>query len=192
LRDQKARRNIQAACAFDHFKFNYEDKLPAGESFEDEDHYFFEQILQQKYPQEQFSFGKDDLHLSDQMEAVLFKWAFEKPRPKNKENPNIFYKAESIRSWNEMRRYDDQNGTSFASNFDVAEPGKARPMKTVEVEFLSHKAQQSPVDALETLIKQLKELHADTLRSEKPHLVPMLKEVTRIVGDYLKMLDAVK
>lgn len=93
-----ARRNIQSASAFDHFKRQYEDRLPPGESFDDGDHYYFENILQNKYAQDQFGFTKDRLQMPDESEEALFAWAFSKPRPKNDdENKNVLYKAENIR-----------------------------------------------------------------------------------------------
>jgi hypothetical protein len=133
----KTRRNIQAASAFTHFKRDYEDRLPEGETFSDEDHYFFELILQTAYPKEQFNVNKDSLRLPKESEEVLFQWAFSKPRSgKGEENENILYKAESVRLWNQMATYDGKAGTNFAKQLDVDAPDEARSIRVVEAEFL--------------------------------------------------------
>jgi hypothetical protein len=195
LGETKTRRNIQAASAFTHFKRAYEDQLPEGEGFEDADHYFFELILQNKYPAEQLRFGKDALRLPPESEAALFQWAFSRPRDKASEgegdgNENIFYKAENVRLWQQMRAYDIKKGTSFAAQFDVDEPENARPMKLVEPEYLQHKAQQSPIDAIGSLIRALQELKVETLVSQQQHLGPMLDEAAVLVDRYKRMMKA--
>ena len=192
LGDTKTRRNIQAASAFGHFKRGYEDRLSEGEAFSDEDQYFFENILQNKYVWEQFGFSADRLHLPAEAEEALFLWAFKLPR-KNQdedENPNIFYKAENIRLWAAMARYDNKHGTSFASQFDVTNPQDARPMRQVEAEFLHHKSRRTPVDTLTSLLEALHGLRADTMISQSGHLEPVLLEIDRLTRKYLKMMRA--
>lgn len=46
------RRSLQAASAFSHMRAEFEDKLSKGDSFSDADHYYFENILTNKYAQE--------------------------------------------------------------------------------------------------------------------------------------------
>lgn len=195
LGETKTRRNIQAASAFTHFKRAYEDQLPEGESFEDADHYYFELILQNKYPQEQFRFGKDALRLPTESENALFQWAFSRPRSGTSDsegdgNENIFHMAENIRHWQQMKAYDTKKGTSFADQFDVDEPEKARPMKLVHPEYLQHKAQQSPIDAIGSLIRALQELKVETMVSQQQHLGPMLDEAATLVDRYKRMMKA--
>jgi len=191
LKPSKARQRIQAAAAFSHFKKAYEHKLPAGEHFTDEDQYFFEQILQNEYPRKEFGFEKSDLRLSPEMEEVLFQWAFAEPRPDGKDNPNKFYKAENIRRWQEMHKYDNKNGTSFSEQFDIDDPTAAPTFARLEAEYLQRKAQVSPLVTLKSLLESLKELKADTLMSQASHLRPMLKEVTKQAETYLAMMEAV-
>ncbi|HEV2801103.1 MAG TPA: hypothetical protein VGW12_11430 [Pyrinomonadaceae bacterium] len=191
LNETKARRNIQAASAFSHFKREYEDELPDGEQFSDEDQYFFELILQNPYPRQQFEFGKNDLELSPEMEEVLFKWAFAVPRVDGEENQNKLYKAESIRMWNTMKKYDDKHSTTFASQFDVENPDTVPHMRKLEAEYLAQKAQVSPVDTVEALLTNFGKLKADTLMSQSSHLKPMLEELQQKVDNYLRMIDAV-
>ncbi len=187
----KTRRNIQAASAFTYFKREYEDQLPEGERFTEEDHYFFELILQNPYPKEQFGMTKDKLRLPPEAETVLFQWAFSKPHNRSDEdNENIFYKAESIRSWNQMARYDGQKLTNFAKQLDVSAPEEARPIRVVEAEFLQHKTQRTPIDAISSLLKALQDLKVETLISQKEHLGPILDKAAEFIGNYQQVLKA--
>jgi len=187
----KARRNIQAASAFTHFKRDYEDKLPEGEALSDEDHYFFELILQNAYPKEQFNVTKDTLRLPKESEEVLFQWAFSKPRSgKEEDNENVFYKAESVRLWNQMATYDGKSGTNFAKQLDVDTPDEARPIRAIEAEFLQHKTQRTPIDALTSLLKALQDLKVDTLVSQQEHLTPILERIAQLIARYQKMMKA--
>ena len=188
----RARRNIQAASAFTHFKRDYEDRLPEGETLSDEDHYFFELILQNAYPKEQFNVNKDSLRLPKESEEVLFQWAFSKPRSgKEEDNENIFYKAESVRLWNQMATYDGKSGTNFAKQLDVNSPDEARPIGVIEAEFLQHKTQRTPIDALTSLLKALQDLKVDTLVSQQEHLTPILDRIAHQISRYQKMMKAV-
>lgn len=187
----KARRSIQSASAFTHFKRDYEDKLPEGEALSDQDHYFFELILQNAYPKEQFNVTKDTLRLPKESEEVLFQWAFSKPRSgKEEDNENVFYKAESVRLWNQMAQYDRNSGTNFAKQLDVESPEEARPIRAIEAEFLQHKTQRTPIDALTSLMKALQDLKVDTLVSQQEHLTPILERIAQLIAKYQKMMKA--
>ena len=188
----KTRRNIQAAFAFGHFKMQFEDRLPEGEAFVDGDHYFFENILQNKYAQEQFGFTKDRLTLPDEAEEALFAWAFSKPRKGGEDkNQNVLYKAENIRLWSSMAKYDSSKGTAFASQFDVDDPaGTSKTMRVVEADYLHHKAQQTPLNALQSMLETLKNLKGETLIAQGEFLKPMLEEIVGVSGHYLNMIDA--
>ena len=181
-------RNIQSASAFSHFKRGYEDRI---EKLTEKDHYFFALLLKHSHPRKEFGFEKTDLHLKPEMEEVLYKWAFAKPRGDEDENPNVFYKAENIRAWDQMKKYDGKKQTDFAAEFNVEEPDSAPPMRRVEAEWLSHKAYVSPLDTIESLMDRLKELQAGTLMSQASHLRPMIKQMIDQGEIYLKMLDAV-
>jgi flagellar motility protein MotE (MotC chaperone) len=188
----KTRRAIQAASAFTHFKRDFEERLPEDEEFTDRDHYFFEQILQSKFAQDQFEFTKDSLRLPAESEEALFKWAFSLPRSGggDEANPNIFYKAENIGLWSKMKSYDGKKSTNFAANFDVAEPDKAPSMRTIEADYLQHQTRSTPIDAVTALLKALREIKVDALVSQQEHLGPMLDEVGKLVEKYKKMMDA--
>lgn len=187
----KTRRAIQAASAFTHFKRDYEDRLPAGEEFNDGDHYAFSLILQNAFTQEQFGFTKDALRLPKESEEALFKWFFALPRPTGEEaNPNIFYKNENIALWSKMKAYDGKKGTNFAGNFDVGDPDKAPPMRTIEADYLQHQTRSTPIDAVTSLLKALRDIKVDALVSQQEHLEPMLDEVGKLVDKYKKMMSA--
>ena len=192
LGSTKTRRNIQAACAFEHFKTNFQDQIPESEDFSNGDQYFFELILQNKYAAEQFGFTKDRLHLSDESEQALFAWAFSKPQLGNDEdNENIFYKAENIRQWSAMARYDSSKGTAFAAQFDVSDPENVtKTMRIVEAEFLHHKAQRSPLDTLESLRQALRNLRGESLVMQAEFLIPTLKDISSMANHYLTMIRA--
>ena len=187
-----ARRNIQSASAFDHFKRQYEDQLPPGESFDDGDHYYFENILQNKYAQDQFGFTKDRLQMPDESEKALFTWAFSKPRPKNDdENQNVLYKAENIRLWRQMASYDAKNGTGFASQLDVDNPEATNEtMHDMEASFLQHKRRQTPLDNLTKLLEALKGLRGETMITQGDFLKPTLEQIREVVDRYVHMIDA--
>ncbi|MBZ0235618.1 MAG: hypothetical protein K8M05_25030 [Deltaproteobacteria bacterium] len=187
----KTRRAIQEASAFSHLKRNFDDQLTKDDTFKDEDQYYFDNILQNRHAAEQFGFGKEDLHLSDEAEKVLFNWAFKYPRGDGDANKNILRKAEDIRLWARMKKYDDEKGTAFAAGLDVENPDQAVPMDDLEARFLAHKAQISPVDTLRGLLDSLTQLKADALLTQAAHIRPMLAEVAERVKQYLAMIDAV-
>lgn len=188
----KTRRNIQAASSFTHFKRDFEDRLPPDEKFSSEDHYFFELIFEKSYPKDQFQINRDTLRLHKEFEEVLFKWAFSKPRSgKEEDNENVFYKAESIRLWNDMANYDRKAGTSFAKQWDVNSPDDAPPGRLIEAEFLLHKTQSTPIHTLNSLLKALQELKVDTLISQQDHLKPILEKMSQQVTQFIKMMQAV-
>jgi len=192
LNSTKTRRNIQAASAFSHFKRDFEHRLPEGESFSNADQYFFEEILQHGYPREQFGFTKDMLRLPSESEEVLFRWAFAKPRNgKGDENDNIFYKAESIRAWQRMAKYDEKAGTSFAKQLDVDDPAQTQSIRKIEAEYNMHKTRCTPIETLDSLRKSLKDLKVDTLLSQQEHLAPILEDVAQMIAYYQKMIKAV-
>lgn len=192
LGDTKTRRSIQTASAFDHFKRHYEDKLPNDEGFVDGDHYFFENIVQNAYAKEQFGFSKDRLYLPDESEKALFQWAFSQPRKGGEDkNPNIFYKAENIRLWNDMSKYDAENGTGFASQFDVSNPEQAaKSFRLVEAEYLHQKARQTPLNTLQSLLEALKDLKGETMITQANFLKPTLQEIAGLTEHYLRMMEA--
>jgi hypothetical protein len=197
LTPRKTRQNIQAASAYSRFQRRFEDRLSKGDKFRDKDQYYFEQILQNKYAAEQFGFGQDKLALDDDMEEVLFEWAFQYPRGNedeeddNDDTKNKLRKAEDIRLWSKMKRYDDTKGTSFASRFDVENPAQAKPMREVEAEFKSHAARISPVNIVNGLLETFRDMQADTLLTQASHLRPMLEELRERSDKYLSMIAAV-
>lgn len=191
IKERKTRQRIQAASAFSHFKRRFEDKLSEDDEFIDDDQYYFTNLLENKYAAEQFRFTPDRLTLDDEMEDVLFEWAFKHPRKKGDDNQNILRIAEDIRLWANMKKYDDKNGTAFAVRLSVEEPSEATEMKITEAEYQSHKAQISPMTTLRALLKPFRDIPADTLLSQASHLRPMLEELRERSDKYLLMIEAV-
>lgn len=184
----ETRRNIQSASAFRRFRQKYAPTVEAlgeDEGLRDEDHYFFVQILENKYAKEEFKFGDDQLNLSQEMEEVLFKWAFAKPR--SGQNENVLYKAENFREWRKMAK----DMPELATQLDVSMPDNAPNFHELESSFHASKAQKAPTRVIEKLLKQLQDLPAEHLTLEQSHLKPLLEQVAKTCNDYLKMLTAV-
>jgi hypothetical protein len=102
---EEIRKNIQSAFAFSHFKANYEEQIIAiGNKLGAGDQHYFDEILANPHARNEFGFTSDRLHLTEEGEEALFKWAFAKPKKTpgdavDAENENIFEKAEDIRVW---------------------------------------------------------------------------------------------
>lgn len=198
LNKERIRKQIQAVSAFSRFKQNYEEAIEeAGNKLLPEDQYFFDNILANKHAREEFGFKPDDLELSDEAEAALFKWAFAKPRkgdPDDEDaiNENVFQKAEDIRLWQKIARYDagEAKGlTNFAGQLSIAKPDGATPVWQINRQADSHRERNTPIKAFEELLKGLKELKVDTLLVQAEHLRPMLKEAAKQVKKYIDVID---
>lgn len=196
LKPEQIRKDIQAVSAFTHFRLNYEDQIEAaGNKLGDGDQYFFENILASKHARDEFGFTPDRLHLTEEGEEALFKWAFAKKRPstgddKDAENENVFQKAEDIRLWQKVARYDAKTKTTnFARNLSIAEPDDAIAVWRLNREADTHRAQNTPIKALNDLINGLKQIKLDTLMAQGEHLRPMLEQAVDQIGKYIKFID---
>jgi hypothetical protein len=191
LRAANARRMIQAASAFDHFKLGYEDKVvQAGNKLDDEDQYFIDNILQHKYAWTQFGFQKDDLKLSDEASEALFQWAFSKPRSGPSGNTNVLKIAEDIRLWARIAKYDADHGTTFATRLDVENPTEAPTVSEIEFAKLQHEQQMSPLSTFSGLVDALEKLPAASLHSQADMLAPLLAKMKEHVDHFLHMIEA--
>ena len=196
LKPEAIRKNIQAASAFSHFKANYEEQIEeAGNKLVSGDQYFFDNILASPHARSEFGFSPDRLHLTDEGETALFKWAFSKPRKSagddpDAENENIFEKAEDIRIWQKVARYDAKSGTTnFARRLNLANPEVAIPVRSLAGEMDAHREQNTPVKALNDLLNYLKQLKVDTLLVQGEHLKPMMEAAIDQIGKYIKFID---
>ena len=187
----KVRRSVQAVLAFNHFRSQYEDRLPAGERFSDDDQSYFLALLDPGHPREEFGYREDTLWLPADKEEVLFKWAFARPRRGEGPNRNVLRSADDIRLWARLSRYDERHHTRFARQLDVSRPEKARPMAELELEFMAHRAEQSPLETVQSLVKALKETEVETVRAQHERIRPAIAEMVALGTDYLKMLDAI-
>ena len=106
------------------------------------------------------------------------------------DNENIFYRHENVLVWDQMNRYDEDQGTSFASRFDVESPGEAPPMYQVEAEWLMHKASKKPHALMDDLLRRLSEFSAEQLAAEGAFLQPQLERIRDLSIDFLKMIEA--
>jgi hypothetical protein len=187
----KVRRSVQAVLAFNHFRTEYEDRLPAGERFSDDDQSYFLALLDPGHAREEFGYRDDTLWLAPDKEDVLFRWAFIRPRGGEGPNRNVLRSADDLRLWSRMSRYDERHHTRFARQLDVTRPDKARPMAEVELEFMAHRAEQSPLETMQSLVKTLKETEVETVRAQHGQIRPVIEEMVALGTDYLAMLDAI-
>jgi hypothetical protein len=135
--------------------------------------------------------GEDAIAIPEAGEIALFKWVFKEARtPKADDNPNTFYRHENILLWDQIKRYDDAQGTSFASRFDVENPDEAPTMREVEAEYLTHKATKKPHAALDDLLKRLNDLTAEELANGGTFLRTQLEQVSKLSQQFLKMINA--
>ncbi|MFK3780961.1 hypothetical protein [Agrobacterium sp. NPDC089420] len=188
LSPDKARRRIQASSMFDHFKLDYEDKIKAaGNALLEEDQYFFDQILQSKYARSEFDVDKDTLKLSEKSSGALFQWAFSKPRKGS--NENVFRKAEDMRVWQSLSKYDNENSTTFAAQLDVDNPVDAPTLKTLNNRRGNHEEQMSPLQTISSLIETFEKLPASNLITQSDMLQPMLIQVRDAADRFLAMIE---
>jgi hypothetical protein len=191
LGETVTRRAIQATAAFSHFKRAYTDRLPPGEAFEDGDYYLFELLIKRPFLRKQFGFAETDLRVSEQGEEALFEWVFKEPRPnKAEDNANKFYRHENVILWDQMSRYDDKKGTSFALRFDAHDPAAAPEMRVVEADWRLHEARQNPVDVIERLIGELGRVPTEVLIDSAAALSEQLDELEKLVRRFKKIITA--
>lgn len=191
LGDTVAKRKIRAAKWFSHFMAEWEDQLPKGEGFEKSDYYLFENIGKKPRIRQKLGVGEDDMAIPEEGERALFEWVFkEGGRGKADTNPNKFYRHENILVWDQMQRYDEAAGTSFAARFDVEHPEDAPTMQELEAEWLMHKATKKPHAVLDDLLRRLSAFKAEELAAEGEFLKGQLSQVRDLAGKFLKMIDA--
>ncbi len=193
LSPTKTKRQLKSSSWFSHFKAEWEDELPEGQEFRDEDYYLFSLISQKPWVRRQLSIDDQATRIPPEGERVLFDWVFNLPRPRSADdNENVFYRHENIKVWDDMNRYDQkpENNTSFAARFDVEDHENVPRMHEVEAEWLSHKARTKPADVMDSLLRRLKELGAETLVNEGDYFKGMLTELELLTSKYLKMIEA--
>ncbi len=190
----RARRGVQTASAFLHFKARFEGQLPAGESFLEEDQNYLARLLEPGHARERFGAGERDLVLPPTGEEALFAWAFRLPRgpADGSENRNVWRSPEDVALWNRLARYDEEHHTAFAGWLDPDRPETARPMGEIELEYLTHRGHQSPVDALRSLIDTLRRVQVETLRARRDELRPLVAELLRLGRDLSGMLGGIE
>lgn len=187
LRPDQARKRIQAVSMFVKFKLDYNDKIVAvGNTLLDEDQYFFDQIMQSSHARTQFEIDKDSLQLSEKASEALFQWAFSKSR--KTPNENVLRKAEDIRVWQSLSKYDGTNSTKFASMLDVDNPADAPTLRTLDNRRSNHEEQMSPLNTLAGLIEAFDKLPAVNLVTQSDMLQPLLVQIRDASIRFLAMI----
>jgi hypothetical protein len=191
LHSFKVRRAVQAVVAFNRFRSAFEDRLPEGERLGEMDQNYFLYLFEPGHARDQFGLDDSDLWLDRDMEEVLYRWAFAKPREQG-ENRNVLRSPEDIRTWNKIARYDERQKTHFSRMLDVRRPGAARPMAQVDADFASHRANRTPLETLLSLVEAMKGMEVETLLASREEIRPAIGELLALGHDYLAMLDAVE
>jgi hypothetical protein len=187
----KAKWQLKAANWFSHFRAEWEDQLPEGEEFQKTDYYLFEQISRKPWVRQQLGVEDGSMVLPEQAEKALFEWDFKFPRGKTAdENPNKFFRHENITLWDQMNRYDQVNGTSFALRYDVETPEEAPPMNELQAAYLTHKAQRKPHAVIDELLQRLSDLTAEQLATEGQIFRVQLERLRDEATTFLKMIEA--
>jgi hypothetical protein len=191
LQPSLARRQLQATSAYSHFRAQYEGDLPEAEEFATSDYYLFENIAKRPWLRNQFGLGTNSLHLSEDGEKAIFEWVFKLTRGHTADdNPNIFYRHENVILWDQIHKYDDKTGTSFADRFDVSEPTTAPTMREVEADFVGHKARRKPQALLDELLRRLGDIPAEAIINEGEFLRAQLKRLKDQSTKLLKLVEA--
>ncbi len=191
LNSFKVRRAVQAVVAFNRFRAAYEDRMPEGERLGEMDQNYFLYLFEPGHVREQFGLKDSDLWMDRDMEEVLFRWAFSRPREQG-ENRNVLRSPDDIRTWNKVARYDERQKTHFSRMLDVHRPGAARPMAQVEADFAAHRANRTPLETLFSLVEAMKGMEVETLLAAREEIRPAIGELLALGQDYLAMLDAVE
>jgi len=191
LTKMKAKWQLKAANWFSHFRAEWEDQLPEGAEFQKSDYYLFEQISRKPWVRQQLGVEDGSMLLPEQAEKALFEWDFKLPRGKTAdENPNKFFRHENITLWDQMNRYDQDNGTSFALRYDVENPEDAPPMNELQAAYLTHKAQRKPHAVIDELLQRLSDLTAEQLATEGQIFRVQLERLRDEATTFLKMIEA--
>jgi hypothetical protein len=191
LNSFKVRRAVQGVVAFNRFRAAYEDRMPESERLGEMDQNYFLYLFEPGHAREQFGLKDSDLWMDRDMEEVLFRWAFSRPREQG-DNRNVLRSAEDIRTWNKVARYDERQKTHFSRMLDVRRPGAARPMAQVEADFAAHRANRTPLETLFSLVEAMKGMEVETLLGAREEIRPAIAELLALGQDYLAMLDAVE
>jgi len=186
----RARRGVQTAAAFLHFKEAFANRMPPGEALLEDDQNYLNKLLEPGHARDVFGVGERDLELRPEMEEVLFAWAFRLPRH-GEHNYNVFRSPDDIVLWNRLARYDEEHSTAFAGWLDPERPEMARTVAEIELEYLTHRGHQSPIDAVRALLDTLRRVQVDTLRSRRDELRPLVAEVVRLGKDLQGMLGVI-
>jgi len=187
----RARRGVQTAAAFLHFKERFAERMPPGEALLEDDQNFLTKLLEPGHARDVFGVGERDMELRPEMEEVLFAWAFRLPRHGD-HNHNVFRSPDDIALWNRLARYDEEHSTGFGGWLDPERPEMARPVGEIELEYLTHRGHQSPIDAVRALLDTLRRVQVDTLRSRRDELRPLIADVVRLGKDLQGMLGVIE
>jgi hypothetical protein len=191
LDETSTKRKLRASSVFSRFRREFEDALPDGEQFKDTDYYLFENIIKKPWIRQKFELSDDALYMPTEKSQVLFDWVFKLPRGRDAdENPNVFYRHENVLVWDQIKRYDDQNGTTFAARLDVENHETVPSFNTIEVDYLAHKARRQPTDVIDQLIRQFGELKVETLIREGEFFRAQLAHLAAMSKKYLEMIEA--
>jgi hypothetical protein len=190
----KVKRAVQAVVAFQRFRAVFEDRLPEGERFQDQDQNFFLYLFEPGYARDQLGLEENGLSMARDMEEVLFQWAFSKARglEDGRENQNVLRSPDDIRTWNRIARYDDLHKTHFSRRLNVNRPEAARSVADMELDYNTHRTGRTPLETVLSLVEKLKGLEVEALVAHKEEIRPAIQRMLALGHDYLAMIDAIE
>lgn len=64
-------------------------------------------------------------------------------------------------------------------------------MADLELDYLAHRNQQSPLEAIQGLLSTLKRVEVETLRAQRSEMRPAIEELLRLGQDFQAILNAI-
>jgi hypothetical protein len=98
----RARRSVQTVTCFHHFRERFGARLPAGESLSDDDQTYFARLLEPGHARQRFGILDSDLALRAEMEELLFRWAFSRPRGDGRTRDSVLRSPACGTAWRAM------------------------------------------------------------------------------------------
>src|SRR5262249_22148743 len=102
----------------------------------------------------------------------------------------ILQRAEDLREWDKMKKYDDEKGTGFHRGLDVENPDKAVAFSSIYADWIGHINKDRPLDTFSRLLEAVKSLDSEELVNNGTSLRPVLQELGKAITKRIKMIDA--
>ena len=188
------KRKLMAISWYENFKIRYAAQMPVlsdgtTDEFQKTDYFLFTELCKNAPVRDGIlKCSTDDVVASESAGEAIFKWVFEKPShlPAD-ENQNKFHAHRCVNELGAMKRWDENNATSFASGYNIESPDDAPYMHIVYPEFKNAKQNAGRANLLQNLVQQLRAIDIGQLEDEgdtiREYLVYVRDLSNRILGD---------